>query len=252
MTKMIEALNRLYNVRYAISRQISLFSICGIAGILQGSIILGIKQINDITSIEKILYTLIIMIIAIFLVGYEVQFINERRIPDITFEAFKIALKKTPFIVVLMTLPTILIGLFTQYHYNVFCISTLIAIPASMLLIGFSYNFRNNEAFKLFKKFRVKEYFLILLKELWVIFYSYLISFVLLFIIFFIFGFVMAIIHHTDITSFALSITQHKIAINKLSTYIISILANYTLTIGNLVWMYEIMKTYEGGMNEPN
>ena len=123
MTKMIEALNRLYNVRYAISRQISLFSICGIAGILQGSIILGIKQVNDITSIEKILYTLIIMIIAIFLVGYEVQFINERRIPDTDLRSFKLALNKIPFIVFAAGIPVLLINMFTQYQYLAFSLS---------------------------------------------------------------------------------------------------------------------------------
>ena len=114
-----------------------------------------------------------------------------------------------------------------------------------MLQAGFSYNYRNNDAGILFRKFRVKEYFMLLIKRLWVVIVSHIVTFVFIFIIFFIIGIVLAIYFKGDINTITLTISAQQTAVAKLSNYITSILLIYTLSIGVLVWDYEMLKTYE-------
>ena len=66
-----------------------------------------------------------------------------------------------------------------------------------------------------------------------------------IFIIFFIIGIVLAIYFKGDINTITLTISAQQTAVAKLSNYITSILLIYTLSIGVLVWDYEMLKTYE-------
>ena len=246
MAKMLEGLKYLYSGVNWKQRQLSLFSICGIAGLLNGFISpAGIEDIIEISIFNKIMITLALILFGLFITGYEIIFMHERRIPDIDMRSFKYAFNKIPFIVFLIGVPFLVVGLFTKYQYLAFCLETLFAIPLTMMQAGFSYDYNNNGAFMLFKKFKIKEYLLLLIKRLWVIIISYIITFALIFLIFFIAGIVIAFSYKGDVSALSLTISSHQTMILKLSNYIMSILLTYILTSAALVWDYELITTGE-------
>ena len=102
MAKMFEALNILYTGKDAINRQICLFSICGIIGLLNGYLALGEQNLNEVLLWQKILFGILILIFGLFLIGYETVFMHTRELPDINFDIFKIGIKKIPFIIFLI------------------------------------------------------------------------------------------------------------------------------------------------------
>ena len=63
--------------------------------------------------------------------------------------------------------------------------------------------------------------------------------------IFFTAGLVIALIYHGDVNSIGLLISSWQSSIAKLSNFIAGISLMYFLTIGTLVWDYELIKTYE-------
>lgn len=245
MAQMLNGLKKLYSGDKAFERQLSLFSICGIAGILSGYLNSATQGIIEISNIQKIIFTILLIIFGLFFIGYETIFMHSREIPDIDTNSFKLALKKIPFIIFLIGIPILLVSLFTKYQYTAFCIETIIAIPLTMMQAGFSYNYNNSEYNLLFHKFRVKEYFLLLIKRLWVVLLSYITTYFTIFIIFFIIGIIIAIYYSGNLNTISLTISSQQIAIEKLSNYIASILFTYILSIGILTWDYEILKTYE-------
>ena len=187
-----------------------------------------------------------------FFIGYETLFMHKREIPDIDMQSFKLALKKIPFIIFIIGIPFLLISLFTKYQYIAFCIETLIAIPLTMLQAGFSYNFNNEEAGLMFKKFGVYEYFMLLVKRLWVVILSHIVTFTLIFLIFFIIGVAIAFSYKGDPNAIALTISAQQTTILKLSNFLASILLVYTMSISILVWDYELLKTYENENSKLN
>lgn len=245
MAQMLNGLKKLYSGDKAFERQLSLFSICGIAGILSGYLNLATQGIIEISNIQKIIFTILLIVFGLFFIGYETIFMHSREIPDIDTNSFKLALKKIPFIIFLIGIPILLVSLFTKYQYTAFCIETIIAIPLTMMQAGFSYNYNNNEYNLLFHKFRVKEYFLLLIKRIWVVLLSYITTYFTIFVIFFIIGIIIAIYYSGNLNTISLTISSQQIAIEKLSNYIASILFTYILSIGILTWDYEILKTYE-------
>ncbi len=245
MTQMLNGLKRLYTGKNTLPRQISLFSICGIAGLLNGYFALETQGLTEAGIAQKVIFAVFLIIFALFFTGFETLFMHDRELPDIDMRSFKLALRKIPFLIFLAGLPFLILSLFTKYQYAAFCIETIISIPLTMLQAGFSYNYRNNDAGILFRKFRVKEYFMLLIKRLWVVIVSHIVTFAFIFIIFFIIGIVLAIYFKGDINSITLTISAQQTAVAKLSNYITSILLIYTLSIGVLVWDYEMLKTYE-------
>lgn len=245
MTQMLEGLKKLYSGDKAFERQLSLFSICGIAGILSGYLNLVTQGIIEISNIQKIIFTILLIIFGLFFIGYETIFMHSREIPDIDTNSFKLALKKIPFIIFLIGIPILLVSLFTKYQYTAFCIETIIAIPLTMMQAGFSYNYNNSEYNLLLHKFRVKEYFLLLIKRLWIVLLSYITTYFTIFVIFFVIGIIIAIYYKGNLSTISLMISSQQIAIEKLSNYIASVLFTYILSIGILTWDYEILKTYE-------
>lgn len=246
MAQMLNGLKLFFTGEKAFERQITLFSICGIAGLINGYLSLENQNLTTTSLEEKILFSILLIIFGMFFVGYETIFMHSRELPDITMQSFKIACRKIPFLIFIIGIPFLLASLFTKYQYASFCIETIIAIPLTMLQAGFSYNYNNNEYGLLFNKFRVKEYFYLLIKRLWIVIFSHIITFSLIFIIFFVIGISTVIYFKGDINSVSLLISSQQTAISKLSNYITSILLIYTLSIGVLVWDYELLKTYEG------
>ena len=252
MANMLEGLKYLYSGVNWKQRQITLFSICGIAGLINGYLSLNAQGLIEIPLYQKAALAMLLIIFSLFLTGYEILFMHERRVPDSDMRAFKLGLNKIPFLVFIIGVPLLLISLFTKYQYPAFCIETFLAVPLTMLQAGFSYEYNNNDVLKLFKSFRIKEYFLLLIKRLWVIISSYIITFALVFIIFFIGGIIIALYFKGDINSLGLTLSSHQVILLKLSNYITSILLVYTLTTGTLVWDYELIKTYEREAYEYN
>lgn len=245
MAQMLNGLKKIYSGEKAFERHISLFSICGIAGILNAYIVLANQSLIDISNIQKICFTILLIIFGMFFIGYETIFMHSREIPDIDSNSFKLALKKIPFIIFLIGIPILLVSLFTKYQYTAFCIETIIAIPLTMMQAGFSYNYEDKGYDLLFHKFRVKEYFLILVKRLWLVILSYITTYFIIFIIFFIIGLITAFYYKGDINTMTLFISSQQTIIEKLSNIIASILFMYTISIGILIWDYEVLKTYE-------
>lgn len=245
MAQMLNGLKKLYSVEKAFERHLSLFSICGISGIFSTYIALANQGIIEISNIRKICFLILPIIFTLFFIGYETIFMHTRAIPDIDFNSFKMALKKIPFIIFLTGIPILITSLFTKYQYPAFCIETIIAIPLTMMQAGFSYNYQNSEYNLLFHKFRVKEYFFLLIKRLWIVILSYIATYFLIFAIFFVIGIIIAIYYKGNLSTISLTISSHQITIEKLSNFIASILFTYIVSIGMLTWDYELLKTYE-------
>ena len=146
MTQMINGLKKLFSGSNALPRQISFFSICGIAGLLNGYFALETQGLIEVSIYQKVIFATLLTIFGLFFIGFEILFMHDRELPDIDISSFKIAVKKIPFFVFLITLPFLLISLFTQYQYPAFCIETVISIPLTMIQAGFSYNYKKDEA----------------------------------------------------------------------------------------------------------
>ena len=117
-----------------------------------------------------------------------------------------------------------------------------------MFQAGYAQNYKDNDYKKYFQKFRVKEYFFLLIKRIWVIFSCYVTALMTTFFIFIIVGFIMAAVNIAkggDLASVILLITSNQTALAKLSTYISTVLLIYLLSVGVLVWDYELISTYE-------
>lgn len=61
----------------------------------------------------------------------------------------------------------------------------------------------------------------------------------------FIIGLITAFYYKGDINTMTLFISSQQTIIEKLSNIIASILFMYTISIGILIWDYEVLKTYE-------
>ncbi len=245
MANMLNAIKILYTKKDSINRQVCLFSMCGMIGLINGFLSLNEQSIIEINLIQKFLFAGLIILFGLFLTGYETLFLHSRELPDINFDSIKIALNKIPFIVFLLDVPLVIISAFTKYQYPAFCLGTLLAIPLTMAQAGFSYKFNNDDFKLLFKKFTVKEYFLLLIKKLWVVISAYIITLFVIFILFFAIGIVTAVIYKGDVSSINFVISSQQTTITKLSNFLTAIILTYTLAIGTLVWDYELIKTKE-------
>lgn len=242
MTRMLEGFKYLYSGVNWKQRQLTLFSICGITGLFFA---LYSQDMTDLTIWQKIIFTAILALYGLFVTGFEILFMHERRIPDTDLRSFKLALNKIPFIVFAAGIPVLLINMFTQYQYLAFSLSIFLAIPLTMMQAGFSYDYNNNDYLKLFKKFTIKDYFFLIITKLYLTIVPYLITYILIFLIFFVIGIIIAFTYKGDISSLGLTISGHQVMIVKLSNFISNILLYYALTISTLVWDYELITTYE-------
>lgn len=53
VARLLEGVKNLYKGKDAINRQICLFSICGIIGLVNAYLALGIQNINEVTLLQK-------------------------------------------------------------------------------------------------------------------------------------------------------------------------------------------------------
>lgn len=242
---MLEGIKRVFSGKDVLERQISLFSVCGIAGLINGYFALNSQSMGEMSIALKFVLTALLVIFALFFTGYEIIFLKERQLPEIDMRSFKIAFNKIPFIVFLIGVPILITSLFTKYSILVFCAEALLTIPMTMAQAGFSYNYDNQDFNLLFKNFKLKDYFVLLLKWLLVLCICYLITLFVIFVIFLFAGIVLIVKYHADSNAIALLIMSNQIAISKLANYLTGIILIYLLSIGSLAWDYEVIKTYE-------
>ncbi len=241
MTKMYEGFTRLFTGKDSLPRQITLFSICGIVGLFHGYIALGAADI-----LWKYIFAAVSILFTMFLTGYEILFMKERKVPDIDMRSLKLFQYKIPLAVFLICIPLTLVSLFAPHCKNqAFLIETILAVPLTMIQAGFCYNFNDSDWNMLFQKFKLTDYALLFLKRIWIIILAYIITFSVIFCTFFIIGFAAAITYKGDLTAIGFMISSRDYAIKAISTYMTGVLTVYTLTIGTLIWDYELIKTYE-------
>lgn len=243
---MFEGFRKLYAGEKVFSRQLALFSICGIVGLFNALVSLDKLALAEVTLIQKCAFLFLWILFAFFLTGYETLFLHERHIPEIDMNSLKLVLSKTLLFVFLFSIPLGIIAMFFPKYTSVaFFIEICLSVPLTMLQAGFSYQFQDCDAGMLFVKFGIKEYFMFIFKRLWIIILSYLSTYILVFMIFFIAGLVIALMHRGDLTSIGFIISANQTLITKLSNFIAGIFLMYFLTIGTLVWDYDVIKTYE-------
>ena len=241
--KIIEGLKKIYSGHDAFTRHLSLFSICGIAGLVD--VYVTTEGLNSLNLISLIFYMLFGLIFALFITGYEIIFLRERELPDIDFRAFKLLLNKPLMLVAFITTFLVFGKLFPQFAQMLLLFELILAVPMTLIQGGFSYNYDENEAFSLFTKLSVKNYFILFLKRFGLIILSYLIISLIIFVIFFVLGICIVIAHHSDMQAIGLSISSMQFAVSKLSNFISGTLLVYILSISTLVWDYELIKTFE-------
>jgi len=239
--KMKEGFKKLFENGF--TKQIALFSVCGIVGLFDAYF--SVNGVNTLLLWEKFVYALMLGAFAFFIIGFETKFLHERQIPEIDMESFKLTCNRVLFIIFLIGIPIIMVKFYPKYTFIAFCLELLLAVPLTLIQAGFSYNYNENEAFSLLKKLNLADYIALLVKRLWIIFLSYSTVFFIVFLIFFLSGFVVSILYGGDATSIAYAISSNKLIISKLSGFISEIILIYVLTIGTLIWDYEVIKTYE-------
>lgn len=243
---MIDALKTLYKGEKTFSRQLALFSICGIIGLFNAYLALEKLSLTEVSIIQKSVFLVLWSLFTWFIIGYETLFLHERHIPEMDMRSLKIVFSKTLFPIFLFALPfPIVVLFFPEYSNAAFFVEICLTVPLTMLQAGFSYNFLDNDAGMLFEKFGIKEYFTLIFKRLWMIILAYAVTYFLIFMIFFVFGLIIVLMYHGELNSIGMLISSQQTVILKLTNFILSIFLMYFLTIGTLVWDYELIKTYE-------
>ena len=241
--KMREGLSILFSGKDAFQRHLSLFSVCGTVGIFDAFIVS--KGIENASMIEKCGYISVWMIFALFFIGFETKFLHIRRLPDVDLDSFGLAFKKVLFLIFLAGIPLIFAKFNSAFLYPAFFFELILAVPFTAVQAGYSYKYDSNDALMLFKKLTLNDYLTLIFKRLWIIISAYTVVFSLIFVLFFTTGIFLAIIYQGDTTTIGFEISANRHIIEQLSSYISEILLVYALTVGTLVWDYELLKTYE-------
>ena len=240
MAKMSEGFVNTLSGKDAFQRQLTLFSICGIIGLFQSYIL-----IENAGVMYRYILAIISILFTFFLTGYEIIFMKERELPDADVRSFKIMSNKIPLLVFFVCVPLTLASIFTKYQNLAFCIEAILAVPLTMMQAGFSYNFSDRDWNILFKVFKFGDYISLFFKRMWIIILAYAVTFTTIFCTFFVIGFIIALLHRGDLSGIKFLLTSKEYTIKAISTYMTGVLMIYTLTIGTLVWDYELIKTYE-------
>lgn len=246
MAKMLEGFKSLYCGKNAFERQIMLFSVCGILGLFSAFIGFEKQGLAEVTQLHKYVYFALWIIFAFFLTGYETLFLHERHIPEIDMRSFKIVFNRILFFVFFVSVPLAVVSFkFPAYTSAAFAVEILLSIPLTMIQAGYSYNFQDSDAGMFFAKLKVKEYFILMLKRLWIICLAYIITFSFVFLLFSVIVLVIAMVYKGDVNTISLAISSQQLVIAKLSSLIAGVVLLYALTVGTLVWDYELIKTFE-------
>lgn len=251
MSRMLNAVKILFSGKEILDKQLCLFSVCGLFGLIAGYLALWQENYIELTLLQKLMFLSAVAVYALFVVGYEVLFLQKRELPDFDMEIFRVATKKIPLIVFGVSFIFNLLSVFSKYEYFSTCASIVVGIPLTMVLAGFSYEFSGDKVIDVFKNIKIKDYLLLLLKRIWVVIVSYLLVFGVVFVISVIFGVIIGFhLLKGDVSALAFWISSHQQVITKLSAFLMSILLSYSMFLGTLAWDYELIKTYEDNINK--
>jgi len=241
--KILEGINKIFHGNKAFERHLSLFSLCGIFGVL--NVCYLSDGIEGLDSFQAICYTLLWIIFSVYIIGYEVLFLNERELPDVDFRPFNLIMKKPLIYFLLFVIPMSIVKFFPEYASAAFFVELLLAVPLTMIQAGYSYHFEEDESYKFFENSSFKDFFALVFKRLWLFMCSYIVVSLVVFVLFFIVGIIAVIAYKGNIENLIFNIISHRLIISKLSGIIGGVLLTYVLTISTLVWDYELIKTYE-------
>lgn len=242
---MFEGIKKVFSGTNAFERQIAFFSVCGIAGLVNGYFAIYAQDIGDLPINFKFAFTVLLIMFTLFFTGYEIIFMKERELPEIDMRSVEIVFKKLPFFVFAAGLPILLAGLYTKHNFGIFLAEAFLIVPLTMMQAGFSYNYKNSDFGMLFQKFSIKDYVVLLIKWIFVIGSCYLIALGVVFIIFLIGGIFLVISYKADVSAITMFLSANQIAVAKLSAYLTGVLLTYNLSVGTLIWNYELIQTYE-------
>ena len=121
MSRMLSAVRILFSGKEFLDKQLCLFSVCGLLGLMTGYLALWQENYIELTLFQKILFVVLVAIFELFVVGYEVLFLQKRELPDINIEVFKVATKKIPLIVWGVSFIFHLLSAFSKYTYFSAC-----------------------------------------------------------------------------------------------------------------------------------
>ena len=245
MSRMLNAVKILFSGKGVLDKQLCLFSVCGLFGLIAGYLALWQENYIELTLLQKLMFMSAVAIYVLFVVGYEVLFLQKRELPNFDMDIFKVATKKILLIVFGVSFIFNLLSVFSKYTYFSTCASIVLGIPLTMILAGFSYEFSVDKVIDVFKNIKLKDYLLLLLKRIWVVIASYLLTFVVVFLISIFFGIFIGFHLKGDMSSWAFWISSHQQVIAKLAAFLMSILLSYSMFLGTLAWDYELIKTYE-------
>lgn len=234
------SLQRIFLGKNIITKHISLFALCGISGILEVYLLM-----NKFTFPVGVLFAGIIIFLELYFTGYETLFMQKRELPEFDMLPLKIALKKLPLFVFLVSLLFLGLSFVPDKYSVIFTLGILVSIPLSILQAGFSYNFENKDAFEFIQKFSGKDYFILFLKKIVIIFLCDAMIFVLMLAAIIVFGIAYALLHGGNVTQLLSLILSHHDASVKLVAYVFGVLMSYIVFCGFLAWDYELIKMKE-------
>lgn len=238
-----ESIPKIFGGNASITRQLTLFSICGIMGLADIYVILN--GFWNLALWAQITYVVLWLLFIMFFTGFEVIFLHERELPEADFRSFKIVFSKVLLAVVLFQVAIFALKLLIIDSWVIMFFDTLIAIPLVALQAGYSYNFDENDAFSLLKRTNLKDFILLFIKRVFVILVSYIIVFFI--VVTALIGLAIGILIASKGSSEAILyvFSSQQLILARLVLYVAGILLCYVVTNATLMWDFELIKTYE-------
>lgn len=250
MARMLNAIKIMFSGKGFLDKQLCLFSILGLLGLETGYLALWQENYVEISLLQKILFVAMIAIFELFCVGYEILFLHKRELPEINMEIFHVATKKIPLIVWGISLIFHVLGVFTRYTYFSTCALIILAIPLTIAIAGYSYDFSGEKVADVFKNIKLKDCLMLLLKRIWVVVVGYLFALAIVFVIGVTVGIIFGFQLKGDISAWTMLVSSHQQMIAKLGVFLMAIMLSYSMFCGMLAWDYELIKTYEDNVKE--
>ena len=90
MSRMLNAVKILFSGKGVLDKQLCLFSVCGLFGLIAGYLALWQENYIELTLLQKLMFMSAVAIYVLFVVGYEVLFLQKRELPNFDMDIFKV------------------------------------------------------------------------------------------------------------------------------------------------------------------
>lgn len=238
-----ESLQKIFGGNHNIIRQLSIFSICGIVGLID--VYVTMNGFANLNIYKKAGYVIMWLLFLMYFTGYETLFLHERELPEIDLRSFKIVFSKTLLAVFAFVFAIFILRLTLANNFWILLCDMLLAVPLVAVQAGYSYNFDEKDIFSVVKKITFKDFILLVLKRLYMLFLAY--ALVLFTVITGLVGLAIGILlaskGETAMLLYTLSSQQTVLA--ELVVYVAGIILSYVLINATLMWDYELIKTHE-------